>query len=261
LKQAGRSKVVTATRTLSSGVVVLGSAQEAGLSKLKAITELTRAPHGNLDEFVPVGAQAAREDTEFFAHLIAWNEQKGQVRDSKLALPVIQLAALKREVPLPGGPLWSIRENALAHLALQSPRDLVRAVEWAWDKVSHGQLAKVVKRYIREREKRQAWWDRTALSHRKSLLALYRSFHIKPSPRANDILFKGAKPEGSPFEALATLSKMPAGDAAAAIVNHRLPFLSVMGALGGKVSGEGHGAGQEAGGPAGAGARHHGGEG
>lgn len=211
---------------------------EAGLSKLKAITELTRAPHGNLDEYLPVGTQAAREDPEWYAHLIAWNEKKGQVRDSKLALPVIQLADLKGQSGVP----WhtTLRENALAHLALQSPRDLLRALKWAKEgaKVGHHTLARMVKRYIHEREKKVGWWDRTVLTHRKSMLSLYRYFRIKPSTRANDILFKGARPEGSPFEALATLSSMTSNDAAAAIVNHRLPFLSVMGALGGKITGD-----------------------
>jgi hypothetical protein len=214
------------------------SVQEKGLSKLAILSELTRAPHGDLDEYLPVGTRAAMEDVDFYAHLIAWNEKNGQVRDAKLALPVIQLSTLKGVPQVKGGSLGVVRENAQAHLALLSPRDLVRALRWAKGKVAHRHLAEVVKRYLRARERNQEWWDRTVLAHRKSMYTLYRYMHVSPSKHANEILFEGYRPEGSLFEVLGNLRTMRAQDAAAAIVNHRLPMLSVVGALGGKVDEE-----------------------
>lgn len=64
---------------------------EKGLTRNQIIQELTRSPHGELTVYEKVGRAAAKEDAEFLAHLIAWNRIHGQVRDSKVALPVISL--------------------------------------------------------------------------------------------------------------------------------------------------------------------------
>ena len=39
-----------------------------------------------------MGKQAVQQEGEFAAHLIAWDRKNGQIRDSKVALPVIGLA-------------------------------------------------------------------------------------------------------------------------------------------------------------------------
>lgn len=214
------------------------SGKEGGLTKTKIISELTRSPHGDLDKYLPVGLEAARTEPEFFAHLIAWNEVKGQVRDAKLALPVCQLSMLNAVAAPEGTAEHTLIDNALAHLAKQSPRDLVRALKFAKGKVSHSRVAKVAKRYVHEREKHQEWWDRTVLAHRRSMRGLYKYLRIKPSPRANAILFEGVRPAGSVFEALYLLSRVSPSGAADLILEHNLPFLSIKGALNGKVTGD-----------------------
>lgn len=197
---------------------------ETGITKQKAIALLTRSPHGDLDQYLAVGRPFAGQEPEFFAHLIAWNERKGSVRDAKVALPVIALST---------GAAFG--ENALAHLALLDPRNLVRAVRWAKTVGTPGAgraIARTVERYLREREDRWPWWERTALQHRKSMKELYALFHVKPTAKADLILFKGNPPRGSAFEAVGRLAEMPAEDAAGAIMEHRIPWLVAQGALG-----------------------------
>ncbi len=199
---------------------------ETGLTKRQIITELTRSTHGDLKQFVPIGARAVAQDEEFFAHLIAWNQVKGQIRDSKVALPVIALAGKDLDP--------EYRENALAHLAVLDPRNLARAVRFqkSLPGTSHRALRRVVERYLRTREAKLKWWTRTAVQHRESMRELYALNHIKPVAWANDILFKGIATPGTVFHAIKMLPKLTDEMAAKEILNHQIPFLIVSGALG-----------------------------
>jgi len=202
---------------------------ESGIAKNRIISELTRSSHGDLGQYVPTGSAAAKEDPEFFGHLVSWNRIHGSVRDSKTALPVIALTGVSGDDVL--------RENALAHIASLDPRNLVRAVRFAMSVRPGGNLRKirrVVERYLRAREASPKWFERTVLQHRQSVKELYALLHIKPSPWANQILFTGPIPEGTAFAAVRDLAKMGPVDARAAIAEHKIPFLVAVGALGGK---------------------------
>ena len=199
---------------------------EKGLSKNKILSELARSPHGKLAEYIPVGREAARHEPEFLAHLIAWNDKNGQVRDSKVALPIVSLLE-KIDADL--------RENALAHLALLDPRNLLRALRFAYEVRPGGHmnaLARLVEQYLRFRE--DGNWDRVAVQHRRTLKELYALVHVKPNPHAEAVLFRGQRPKGSVFEAVALLSTMTPAEAAGTIMERKIPFLVAMGALGAK---------------------------
>jgi hypothetical protein len=198
---------------------------ETGLTKQQIITQLLRSPHGKLEEYVPVGTQATKDDPEFMAHLIAYNEVRGQIRDSKVALPVVSLS---KE--------FLFEENSLAHLALLDPRNFVRALKFAKSLPNKPQreLARLVDRYLRVREATPGWWERTALQHRASMKTLYALYHVKPDRAADRILFKGKYPAGSLFAAVRDLKDMSATEAAGTILTRRIPFLIAVSALGGK---------------------------
>src|SRR5690242_950921 len=91
--------------------------ESTALTKQRIVSELSRSPHGNLKEYLDVGLQAARLEPDFFAHLIAWDATRGQVRDAKVALPIISLVALPND----------LIENSWAHLAKLNPREFLRA--------------------------------------------------------------------------------------------------------------------------------------
>jgi hypothetical protein len=212
-------------RTNHAAIAAQRAAQSehGGLTKQKIISELSRSTHGALTDYVPVAREAAKQEPEFLAHLIAWNERNGQVRDSKVALPVASL--------IPG---FEYAENSLAHLALLDPRTLVRAMDFAKTQAPgfQRQLKAVTERYLRVRESSYGRWERTAIQHRNSLKTLYAKNHIKPVAFADAILFKGKRTPGSVFEAIATLKDMPAMQAAGTIIEKRIPFLVAVSALG-----------------------------
>ena len=209
---------------------------ETGLTRTQIVRELTRSAHGELKAYVTVGQQAARQDPEFFAHLVAWNELHGQVRDAKVALPVLSLSAA-----MPSDSVFP--ENALAHLAKLDPRNLVRAVAFAQDLKVPGRrrIRKLVDRYLRLREANPSWWEKTALQHKASLKTLYAKHHLKPGRAEYQIVLNHRLAKGSPrckmpantvFASVAQLKDMPAGEAATFVLEKRIPFLVAVGALG-----------------------------
>lgn len=207
---------------------------ENQLNKRVVISELTKSPHGDLAQYVPVGARAALEDPGFFSHLIAWNARKGSIRDSRVALPVVALTV---------DAVWAdreLRDNCMAHLAQLPARDLVRAVEFsrkAPAKLGSSRQKAVnalVERYLRDVEKSFGGFERRALLHRKSLKTLYAGCHVKPGQLAQDVLFDGKKV--GIFKTVSELGAMSAEEAAGTITAKRIPYLVARGALGKKAS-------------------------
>lgn len=198
---------------------------ERALTKAQVISELTKSPHGKLEAYVPIGRTAASEDPEFFGHLVAWNHVKGQIRDAKVALPILALTA--RDVPA------VFVENALAHLSDFNPRMFEKALTFARTvKAPQRTLRRLAERYLRDLEMDGREWERTAIQHRNTLKGLYARYHVKPSPKADIALFKGHG-EGK-FAILRALPGMTASEIAGAIEAHKLPFMVVRGALGAK---------------------------
>jgi hypothetical protein len=204
---------------------------DRGITRNEIVTLLTRSEHSGKDVealkvYLPTVQLAASNEPEFMARLIAWNEKNGSIRDSKIALPVSTLT------------VWSegeFLENSLAHIALLDPRSLVKA--FYFSKVvrpggNNRRLVRLVEAYLRERERKRKWWDATALQHRKSLKALYALCHVKPSSRTNRILFDKNYKAGEVFDVVRNLPNMTPKEAAAAILNNEIPFMTAMGALG-----------------------------
>jgi len=210
---------------------------ESGFTKNKVLSELSRSPHGKLAEYLPVGKMAAAKESEFLAHLISWNHNKGAIRDSKVALPIVSLAE-------PSFP-HELAENSLAHLALLGPRELEKALRFAYEAKlpasKRKAVMKVVEQYLREIESDVRRWDRVAVQHRDTLKSLYALTHTKPFLHGNIVLFgrdydknKMPYPVGSVFADIAKLKDLSPTEAAAIIVDRKIPFLIAMGALGKK---------------------------
>lgn len=200
---------------------------EKALDKKLVISTLSKSPHGKLEEFLPLGRKAASEEPEFFGHLLAWNHVKGEVRDSKVALPVIMLAALQRPTNVMELHPEYV-ENALAHLADLNPRMLGKAllpkietrVEVDPKNAKKKKIVKVlgangkpkelpafatqagaptrvlrrfVTRYLRDLEADRREFERAAVQHSRVLMNLYAHFHVSRPEWVGEILFRGEK--------------------------------------------------------------------
>jgi hypothetical protein len=208
---------------------------EHGITKQRLIAELSKSSHGALKEYLPIGKQAVQQEGDFFAHLVAWDRTHGQIRDSKVALPIIGLAFEKDA---------ELIDNSLAHIALLGPRELARAYRFGLEIRLPGkmrQLRRLVESYLHEKEQDKGW-DHLAIQHRGTLKELYSLAHAKPEKeRTNVVLYgrnfdktKAPLPKGSVFEVVANLKNMSPTEAAGSIMKYRIPFLIAMGALGAK---------------------------
>lgn len=205
---------------------------EKGLTKNEIVRSLAHSTHGNLKAYVPIAQAAAKEDPEFLAHLIAWNNEKGQIRDSKIAIPVASLTVARHMFD------GELAENSYAHLAQLDPRSFLKAMEFAREMRVEGRepaMRKFVAMYLHAREGVYPLWERACIQHRASMKTLYARWHVKPSAMANNVLFKGKYVPGSLFDIVSKLNTMPVKEAAGYILTKKIPFLVVVGAMGSKL--------------------------
>ncbi len=227
---------------------------EKALSKAEIITLLTKSVHAGgaskprvkgqkLPKLTPeqkiearvkqfasyakIGSVAVREDEHFYARLVAWNHQKGTVRDAKVALPVIGLTTSDPE----------LLESNLAHLADLRPREFLRALEFAKHLgFKRNVVRRLAERWLRDLEANAGEWQRTALLHKDTLRTIYARGHVKPCAEADAILFKGIYHPESRFARVKALKDQNAETISGTIASLKLPWLIVRGALGTKLS-------------------------
>jgi hypothetical protein len=218
-------------------------ATEAALQKPQIISTLsTLSPHGKLEAYLPMFGQLAAEDPDFLSHLIVWNHVKGEIRDSKAALPVIMLAESRRQLDDGMNPtIAQFMENAWAHLADTTPLLLRRALEFGKGIGLPKQTThRFVTRYLRDLEANPAEWERVALQHKASLTWLYGRFHVSRSDRVGAAFGwkdkQGVRPpRPGKFAVVRSLALLSPLEIAGQIDKHKLPWLVVRGALGARI--------------------------
>lgn len=205
---------------------------KAQFERSQVIANLMKIGHGDLSLYVDQGMKAAKNEPDFFAHVVAWNAVKSEVRDSKVALPVIALRGLTRMEP-------ELAENAVAHLMKLGPRELARAYQFSKELTKKGMVIpggyrkmfqSSIQRYLKTREGHRGQWDHAVLSNRNAMVELYAVSHTKPSVYAQSVLFDKKYPAGSVFEALNNLKTMSPQEAAGTIINFKIPFPIAVGA-------------------------------
>jgi hypothetical protein len=82
-----------------------------------------------------------------------------------------------------------------------------------------------IERYLREREANDAWFDRTVLTARRPMKRLYAGLHIRPSDRAQAILFENDPPADSlPFKVKQIAKASTPAEQARAITQYQIPY-------------------------------------
>lgn len=169
--------------------------------RLRVLDSLLTTPHGNLRKAWPLHERLAREDPLFYMHLAAWYAGKGSVRDhQEMFVVVLVLSALPDH-----------REVGLALLRRLPPYEVARVVHFikrTARRTPPRSLRTEVERYLREREAQPGHFDGAVLAAREPLKALYTTFHIRPSERAQAILFDNAPPSDSRLSALKELARL-----------------------------------------------------
>jgi hypothetical protein len=201
--------------------------------RLKILNTLLTTPHRQLETIWVVHDELIQQDPLFYVRLAAWYSDHGDVRDHK-EMFIICLAtsdfpghrevglALLRELP----PYQVVRVLDFINGRREVPRkDGEKVQVYGLFRNPPRALRTEVTRYLREREADADWFDSSVLTARKAIKRLYALLHVKPSARAQQILFDEEPPADSRLFALRELARAtdPA-EQARAIVAHRIPY-------------------------------------
>lgn len=199
---------------------------EKTFDRTKLVSSLTKIGHGKLELFEQAAMPAAKDDPDLFAHITAWNQLNGKIRDSKIAYPIIALRGLTKADS-------EFAENAVACVCALGPRELMRAYQFSHNLTQKGlsipgghrrMLEFGIKKYIQVREADKRWWDRAVLQNRKAMMYLYKVSHHTPNKHAQAILFDKKYPAGSVFEIVKNLHIMDAEAAAGYVLKFNIPI-------------------------------------
>jgi hypothetical protein len=205
-------------------------------TRLKVLNSLLTCPHRGLDAVWKVHAEMVSADPRFYVRMAAWYADTGDVRDHK----EVFCASLSLS-KFPGH-----RDAGLALLADLPLYQVARVVDFISGRVrmvaKKGEAKKVaertglfknvprslkteVARLLREKEAQPATFDRAVIYGRKDLKRLYALLHVKPSPRAQAILFDDDPPADSLVGKMKRIaaSKDPV-EQARAIVENKIPY-------------------------------------
>jgi len=231
--------------------------------RLEIFNSLLTTPHRDLAKVFPVHRRMCEKDPLFYVRMAAWYFEKGEVRDHKemfIVNPILSefeghrdvgLALLRKLPPyevarvldfIHGKRIRRIPRKLETPTASRLRGRLRRLVASSanvkTDQASEPEVVTTglgrtpprsmrteIERYLREREADPMWFDECVLQARKAMKRLYALLHIKPSPRAQLILFDEKPPEDSKLFAIKQIrkAKKPA-DQARIIVEHRVPY-------------------------------------
>ncbi len=192
--------------------------------RLEMLNSLLTTPHRELGKVAELHKLMVELDPIFYGHLAVWYQRHGDVRDHKEVFVGHLLTSQLNE------------HRGAGFMMLQEfpPYQVARIVDFM--KQHQQKLPRsartAVRRYLQVREKNAEFFDRAAVRGRKAMKHLYASLHIKPSLRANAVLFKDAPPEDSLAFVLKQLAKAETAEVQAQLIaEHKIPYTVAVGAV------------------------------
>lgn len=192
--------------------------------RLEMLNSLLTTPHRELAKVQETHQLIIELDPIFYGHLAVWYHDRGDVRDHKEVFVSYLLTSQ----------LTEHRDAGFMLLQTLPPYQVARVVDFL--KQHLGKVPRstrtAVRRYLRSREQNPKQFDRAALRARKAIKHLYAGLHIKPSDRANAILFKNSPPADSLAAAVKQIAKASTpSEQARLIVKFNVPYTIGVGLL------------------------------
>ena len=192
--------------------------------RLEMLNSLLTTPHRKLETVAETHQLIIELDPLFYGHLAVWYQRNGSVRDHKEVFIAHLLTST----------LTEHRDAGFILLQQLPPYQVARVIDFM--KIHCGKLPRcartAVRQYLQKRELNAEVFDRAALRGRKAMKHLYASLHIKPSERANAILFREQPPEGSLAAIVKQLSSSETPtEQAKLIVEHNIPYTIAVGTI------------------------------
>jgi len=192
--------------------------------RLELLNSLLTSPHRKLEEVAEIHRLAIELDPIFYGHLAVWYQCHGEVRDHKEVFVAHLLTSN----------LTEHRDAGFVLLQTFPPYQVARIVDFMKQHLHKlpRSTRTAVRQYLKTRESNLVLFDRSALRNRRAMKHLYASLHIRPSERANAILFTNTPPEGSLAKVFKQLAKAEtAAEQARLIVEFNIPYTIAIGAV------------------------------
>ncbi|MCK6511607.1 hypothetical protein L6R29_16750 [Myxococcota bacterium] len=216
--------------------------------RLGMLNSLLTTPHRELMPLWDLHQKLCEGDPLFYAHLAAWYQEHGEVRDHKelfVATLCLSEFAGHRDAGL--GMLWALPPYQVARLIDMIKGQVIRhpevfEEEWAKDfspeelkalseqRVGLGRniprsMRTEIARYLRALESQRASFERTIVGQRHALKRLYAGLRIKPSSLAQQLLFDNEPPMESLPGQIRQLAKSGSASKKAEIIEkYRIPY-------------------------------------
>lgn len=252
--------MATARKTAATAPV-----QEEGDLRVKILNTFMTCDHRNTEMSMKVHQEVQAKDPLFYAHLACWYRKNGELRDvnevftallsvdSYLPNREVGLALFREQAPFMKkrilgfikGKTVKVREKTGKKISVEvsgskgkgKKKKMIDEVKITEKKVGLNKTLPTafkteVTRYLRWLESLPEKFDTVAIRSAKDLKALYAShgLQIKPSPRAQQILFEKKYPEDSKLKVFekVTSAKTPE-EAAKLIVENKIPYTVAVG--------------------------------
>lgn len=192
--------------------------------RLDMLNSLLTTPHREVEQVAKIHEEMVQNDPIFYGHLAVWYQNNGDVRDHKEVF-IGNLLTSK---------LTEHRDAGYMLLQELPPYQVARIVDFM--KKNRRKMPRstrtAVQRYLKQREKNPAFFDRAALRARDAMKHLYASLHIKPGERADAVLFKDNPPEDSLAYVMKLLAIASSPlEQAQLIVEYKIPYTVAVGAV------------------------------
>lgn len=195
--------------------------------RIGILNSLLTSTHRKIDDNQKFHSEVCAIDPIFYTHLAAWYNNNGDLSDHKLQF-IANLCVSDFE---------GHRDCGLAMLRELPPFHLTRII----DIIRYGEIkpAKGTKpkrniprstrteiiSYLKEREQDHEWLDNAIITARKHFKQLYATLHIKPSSRAQAILFEDNPPIDSKCYAIKIIARESDPTKQAELLNkYKMPY-------------------------------------
>ncbi len=216
--------------------------------RLGMLNSLLTTPHRELMPLWELHQKLCEGDPLFYAHLAAWYQEHGEVRDHKeLFVATLCLSEFTGHRDAGLGMLWTLPPYQVARLIDMIKGQVIRhpevfEEEWAKDfspeelkalseqRIGLGRniprsMRTEIARYLRALESQRASFERTIVGQRHALKRLYAGLRIKPSSLAQQLLFDNEPPMESLPGQIRQLAKSGSASKKAEIIEkYRIPY-------------------------------------
>lgn len=242
----------TRRRTVTRATTVQAAPAQEGDVRIQILNSFMTCPHRDTDRLKEIHDQIRKQDPLFYAHLACWYQKKGEIRDHNEVFASmlitdpytenreVGLALFRNHAPFMKSRILGFIKGKKVKLREKTGKktkigkkmvDEVRVTEkQAGLKTTIPTSFRTdVEKYLRWLETDDKRFDGVVLKNRGDLKDLYAKLRIKPSERAQSILFDKKIPEGSTLNVLKQISEAKPDEAAAMIVKNRIPYTVAVG--------------------------------